>query len=282
MCFEFFLLRLSSRHLKNRERWLAPRSCDRKILVPRSPALPEYTSLFFQILAKFTVTTVLVSTGVLLVLLEVDLFLRLASFFFVRFRNSFVARENSVFFNSMSRFSLTILIKWSVGFSFSSPLTTSIFCFSILSSVFCFACNFLISSACILNCCSWAITAPRKHVISCCWLWMSFFVALISALISSICGLTVAMTCIANSLVAKQSTRSCLVSSGVPNATVPEEVGLSAIVVGKQSSRHGPIWRRWYLSFRAVSSQVGYVGLFPVRPVCFSHTVVGWHRFCTH
>ena len=223
------------------------------------------------------------STGVSLVLPEVDpLCLRSASFFFVRFRNSFVARENSVFFNSMSRFSLTILIKWSVGFSFTSPFTTSIFCFSFLSSVSCFAFNFLIYSACILNCCSWAITDPRKHVSSCCWLWMSFFVALISALISSICGLTAATTCIANSLVAKQSTRSCLVSSGVLNAPVPEEVGLSAIVVGKQSSRHGPIWRRWSLSFRAVSSQVGYVGLFPVRSVCFSHTVVGWHRFCTH
>ena len=182
----------------------------------------------------------------------------------------------------MSRFSLTILIKWSVGFSFSSPFTTSIFCFSFLSSVSCFAFNFLISSACILNCCSWAITAPRKRVSSCCWLWMSYFVALISALISSICGLTAATTCIPNSLVAKQSTRSCLVSSGVPNAPVPEEVGLSAIVVGKQSSRHGPIWRRWSLSFRAVSSQVGYVVVFPVHSVCFSHTVVGWHRLCTH
>ena len=153
MCFRFFFQRLSSRHLKNRERWLAPRSSDRKILVPCSPALPKYTSLFFQILAKFTVTTVLVSTGVSLVLPEVDLFLRSASFFFVRFRSSFVARENFVFFNSMSRFSLTILIMWSVGFSFSSPFTTSIFCFSLLSSVSCFAFNFLISSAFILNCC---------------------------------------------------------------------------------------------------------------------------------
>ena len=70
----FFLLRLSSRHLKNRERWLAPKASDRKILVPRSPALPEYTSLFFQILAKFTVTTVLMSTGVSLVLPEVVFF----------------------------------------------------------------------------------------------------------------------------------------------------------------------------------------------------------------
>ena len=114
--------------------------------VALSPAMPEYTSLFFQILAKFTLTTDLVSTGVLRVLPEVDLFLRPASFFFVRFRNSFVVRENSVFFNSMSRFSLMILIKWSVGFSFSSPFTTSIFCFSFLSSVSCFAFNFLISS----------------------------------------------------------------------------------------------------------------------------------------
>ena len=70
---------------------------------------------------------------------------------------------------------------------------------------------------------------------------MSLFVALISALISSMCGLTAATTGIANSLVAKQSTRSCLVSRGVPNAPVPEEVGLSAIVVCKQSSRHYPI-----------------------------------------
>ena len=74
---------------------------------------------------------------------EVDLFLRSASFFFVCFRIFFVARENSVFFNLMSRFSLTVSIKCSVGFSFSSPFTTSIFCFSFLSSVSCVAFNFL-------------------------------------------------------------------------------------------------------------------------------------------
>ena len=180
-------------------------------------------------LEKVTVTTVLVSMpGDFSFPAEspdVVFCVRVFSFFFGRFRNPFVCRENSVSFNSMSNFSFTVFIKCSVGFSFSSPCTMSVLSLSFLSSLSCLAFNLFISSAWIRMWFSWAATAPFKLVSSsrCCWKYC--LVELISAFSASRSGFTAARTCLDISL------RSIFVSSGLscPGAWVAV-VGMSAML----------------------------------------------------
>ena len=131
---------------------------------------------------------------------EVEFCLRVFSSLFVRFRNSFVSRENSVFLRSMSSFSFTVFRKCSVGFSFSSPCTIIVFCLSLLSSLSCLAFILLISSACILICFSWAATVPFILVSSSCWCWKACWncclVEFMSAFRTSRRGFTAARICL--------------------------------------------------------------------------------------
>ena len=179
-------------------------------------------------LEKVTDTTVLVSLGDFSFPAEspdVVFCVRVFSYFFGHFRNSFVSRENSVSFNSMSSFSFTAFIKCSVGFSFSSPCTMSVLCLSFLFSLSCLAFNHFISSAWIGMWFLWAATAPFKLVSSsrCCW--KCCLVELISAFSASRSGFTVARTCL------DISSRSIFVSSGLscPGAWVAV-VGMSAML----------------------------------------------------
>ena len=115
-------------------------------------------------------------------------------FFFVLYQNSFVSRENSIFFNSMSSLSFTVFTKCSVGVSVSSPCTVSILCLSLLSSLSCLDFILLISYAWVRIWFSSVATVPSKLMSSsfCCWNFC--LIVFISALSTTRSGLTVART----------------------------------------------------------------------------------------